>query len=100
MTVVTEHTVVDNTALHRFETTVDGHVAYLDYAQHGDKLVLIHTEVPEALEGHGVGGDIVQFAIDFADAHEFTVVPRCSFARGWLERNPDVAARVTIEEPT
>ena len=94
------HTIVDNTDLHRFETTVDGHVAFLDYAQHDNRLVLVHTEVPEELEGHGVGGEIVRFAIDFADAHDFIVIPRCPFARAWLERHPDDAARVTIEEPT
>jgi hypothetical protein len=25
-------------------------------------------------------------------------VPRCPFARDWLERHPDVAGRVTIEQ--
>ena len=94
------HSVVDNRDLHRFETTVDGHVAFLDYAQQSDRLVLVHTEVPEELEGHGVGGELVQFAIDFADAHAFTVIPRCPFARAWLERHPDEAERVTIEVPT
>lgn len=94
-----EHTVVDNTELHRFETTVGNAVAFLDYASHGDRLTLVHTEVPEELEGHGVGSELVQFAIDFADEHAYTVIPRCPFARGWLERHPDVAARVTIEQP-
>jgi hypothetical protein len=26
-----------------------------------------------------------------------TVVPLCPFARGWLERHPDVAARATVD---
>jgi predicted GNAT family acetyltransferase len=95
---VAEHTVVDNADLHRFEATIDGAVARLDYARRDDRLVLMHTEVPDALEGHGVGGQLVQFAIDFAVEHALVVVPRCPFARGWLERHPDEAARVRIEQ--
>jgi predicted GNAT family acetyltransferase len=94
-----EHNVIDNTDLHRFETTIDGVTAFLDYALHGERLTLVHTEVPEELEGHGVGGALVQFAIDHAAKHAYTVVPRCPFARGWLERHPDAAARVTIGPP-
>ena len=94
-----EHAVVDNTDLHRFETKVGNSIAFLDYALHGDRLVLIHTEVPDELEGHGVGSELVKFAIDHAQQHAYTVVPRCPFARGWLERHPDEAARVTIQQP-
>ena len=97
---VAEHAVVDNTELQRFETTIDGKTAFLEYALHGDRLTLIHTEVPDALEGHGVGGEIVRFAIDVANEHAYTVVPRCPFARAWLERHPDEAARVKIEQPS
>jgi predicted GNAT family acetyltransferase len=41
----------------------------------------------------------VEAAIDDAAQRGLTVVPDCSFARGWLERHPEVAARVEIEWP-
>ena len=89
--------IVNNEAERRFETTSDGHTAELTYRRHGDRLVLVHTAVPDELEGMGVGGALVTAAVDFAAQHGLTVAPKCPFARGWLERHPDVAKQVSIE---
>jgi predicted GNAT family acetyltransferase len=89
--------VVDNEAASRFEISVDGRVAELVYRRQGDRLVLMHTGVPDELEGRGVGGILVAAAIERARQAGLTVVPRCPFARGWLERHPEVAATVPIE---
>jgi predicted GNAT family acetyltransferase len=89
--------VVDNEGANRLEVSVNGRVASLSYRQEGDRLVLVHTHVPDELEGHGLGGMLVAAAIDRARQQRLTVVPRCPFARGWLERHPDVARRVSIE---
>ena len=88
--------VVDNPDANRFELTVDGHLAELTYRRAGGRLVLLHTEVPGELEGKGLGGVLVAAAVDQAVATGETVVPECNFARGWLERHPEVAGRVTI----
>src|SRR5262249_46776515 len=86
-----------NSAESRFELTIDGRLAHLDYHRSGNRLVLVHTEVPSALEGHGIAGRLVRAAVDAAAAEHLTVVPRCPYARAWLERHPDVAARVSID---
>jgi uncharacterized protein (DUF427 family) len=83
----------------RFTVEVDGHEAELVYERRGDRLILIHTGVPEALEGRGIGGQLVRAAIDDAVANNLIVVPLCPFAREWLRRHPDDAARVRIEWP-
>ena len=87
----------DNQAESRFELGVDGLLAELPYRLNGKRLVLIHTEVPEELEGRGLGGALVTAAIDRAAREGMTVVPLCPFARGWLQRHPDVAARAAID---
>jgi len=89
--------VTDNQAESRFELDTDGHVAVLIYRRNGKRLVLIHTDVPAELEGHGVGGRLVTAAIDRAAREGLTIVPLCPFARSWLERHADQAARVTID---
>ena len=83
----------------RFVLEVDGHEAELLYKLHGDRLTLIHTGVPDELGGRGLGGVLVQAAIDRAAAEGLTVIPECPFARSWLEKHPDQAARVTIVQP-
>ena len=48
-------TVTDNKDLHRFEIRLDGELAgFTDYHQNGDVMVLIHTEVDERFQGHGL----------------------------------------------
>lgn len=89
--------VTDNQAHSRFELDTDGHVAELEYRRNGKRLVLIHTDVPVELEGHGIGGRLVVAAVDRAVRDGLTVVPLCPFARDWLERHADQAARVTID---
>ena len=89
--------VIDVPEQGRFELDVDGHVAELVYRVEGSHLVLIHTEVPEALGGRGLGGQLVRAAVARAAAEDLTIVPRCPFARRWLERHPDVTAAVSVD---
>ena len=92
-----ESQVTDNQAESRLELEADGHVAELEYRRNGNRLVLIHTEVPTELEGRGLGGRLVTAAVERARRDGMTVVPLCPFARGWLERHPDVAAQVEVD---
>ncbi|MDQ2649198.1 MAG: N-acetyltransferase [Actinomycetota bacterium] len=91
--------VTDNQAANRFELEVDGHLALLEYRLQGDRLLLIHTEVPEALGGRGLGGVLVEAAIERIRAEQLTVVPHCPFVRRWLEKRPEVADTLTIDWP-
>jgi hypothetical protein len=83
----------------RFEYRAGGSVAEIVYRRRGERMVLVHTGVPEALEGRGVGGLLVRAAVGYAAGEGLTVVPACPFARAWLQRHPDVAALVPIDVP-
>jgi predicted GNAT family acetyltransferase len=50
----------DNAALHRFEMVVDRETAFVYYTLQNDRLVLIHTEVPQSLSGRGLGAALVR----------------------------------------
>jgi uncharacterized protein len=81
----------------QFVIEAEGDSARLEYRTRADRLVLVHTEVPEALEGHGIGGTLVRAALDRARAENLTVVPLCPFARKWIEGHADVAHGITID---
>jgi predicted GNAT family acetyltransferase len=91
--------IVDNQSANRFETIVDGHLAELTYRRGNGRIVLIHTGVPDDLEGRGIGAALVRAAVGTAEDEGLVVIPRCPFARRWLDEHPDVAARVKIEWP-
>jgi predicted GNAT family acetyltransferase len=93
----TDLTVTDNPDASRFELHVEGHLAELVYRRRGDRLILVHTEVPEELGGRGLGGVLVRAAVDRAAAEGLTVAPWCPFARSWLEKHPDEAARIAVD---
>jgi predicted GNAT family acetyltransferase len=95
MTTATD--VVDEPERHRFRYSEDGADAELVYRVDGDRLVLVHTEVPKALGGRGVGGRLVRAAVERAERSGETVLPWCPFARTWLRDHPDVAAGISID---
>jgi uncharacterized protein len=89
--------VIDNQDVSRFELHADGWLAELVYRIRGDRLVLVHTEVPVELEGRGIGSRLVTAAVDRAAREGLTLVPLCPFARDWLERHPEAAGKAVID---
>jgi len=81
--------VTNNESAKRFEARLGEHTAILTYMRQPDALVLVHTEVPEQLEGRGLGGDLVRTALEYARAQDLRIVPRCPFVVTWLERHPE-----------
>ncbi|MEX0875233.1 MAG: GNAT family N-acetyltransferase [Actinomycetota bacterium] len=82
-------TVERNDSTERFETELDGHAAFLTFHENGERLNLIHTEVPDDLEGRGVGSQLVRAALADARERGLKVVPTCPFVRSFLERHPE-----------
>jgi predicted GNAT family acetyltransferase len=89
--------VIDNGSEHRFEATVDGHTGELTYSIDGDRITLIHTGVPDELEGKGVAGRLVQAAVDRARRDGLTIVPVCRYARHWLRKHQADLTDVEID---
>ncbi len=84
-------TVIDNPAQHRFEMHVDGHLAVVEYRESGDGLDLVHTEVPDALSGRGIGSRLAKGVFDQLRASGRKAKVTCSFLQAWTARHPDVA---------
>jgi len=79
----------DNLALNRYELGTSDGVAFLDYRRREDRIVLVHTEVPEALRGRNLASILARHALDAARAEGRRVVVRCPFVAAWVRRHPD-----------
>ncbi len=80
-----------NPQVKRFETTVEGVSAFLTYTQEEKVLTLLHTEVPPALEGRGIGSRLAGSALDYARQQNLKVVAKCSFVAKYIERHQEYA---------
>ncbi len=84
-------TVRHNPDASRFEMVVDGLLCRCDYRMHSDTMMLVHTEVPQQLEGRGIASALVKAAFDHAKETGVDVLPVCSYVRVWVQRHPEVA---------
>jgi uncharacterized protein len=81
----------DNAERRRFELDVDGHVAFSNYSRAGDVLTLLHTEVPKALNGRGIGSALVRGELEMARAQGLKVVAKCPFVVAYLNKHAEYA---------
>lgn len=74
----------------RFEVEAEGHTAFIEFITDKDhNMYLTHTEVPAALEGKGVGKDIVVKSLTYIKDNGFKLAPLCPFVAAYLKRHPE-----------
>jgi len=49
----------------------------------------VHPEGPAQARGRGAAGRVVAAALDYAQANGLTVMPLCSYVRGYFKRHPE-----------
>jgi uncharacterized protein len=74
----------------RYEIDVDGEVAgFINYRREPGVLELMHTDVAPKWEGKGIGGALVQGALDDVRARGLQVRPYCPFVAKYIHRHPE-----------
>ena len=79
--------IVNNIAKHRYELSVDGHVAATYYAIADGVITFIHTEVPPELGGKGIGSKLIKGALDQVRVDGLKVIPQCPFVKAFIDKN-------------
>lgn len=80
---------IDNKEENRFETTIDGHEAFIEYSIEGDVMSLNHTEVDKELSGKGVAGDLTENVLLEIERRGLKVNPVCSYVAHYISKNPE-----------
>jgi uncharacterized protein len=82
--------VVHNPDQSRYEIHVDGEVAgFTQYRATPDALDFVHTEIGDAYEGQGLGGQLARGALDAVRADGKMVIATCPFIKGWIAKHED-----------
>lgn len=84
-----KHEVHDNKEARRYEVQTPAGLAFAEYRPAGPAVMFTHTEVPEALEGQGVGSDLVKAALDDVKAQGKKVIPLCPFVAAYIGRHQE-----------
>ena len=88
--------IVDRADLRRYEATSDGELAgFVDYRLAGTRRILLHTEVPPAFGGRGIGAALARHILEEARSAGAWVTVKCPFIQAYLVRHPEYADIVT-----
>jgi predicted GNAT family acetyltransferase len=83
----------------RFELSAGDYTAVLEYRVDRHRLRLIHTAVPDPVQGEGLGSQLVQFALESARDRGLAVWPDCPFVTEYIRRNPEYIELVDERYP-
>lgn len=86
--------VVDRPEKSRFELEIDGATAFANYRLAGKRIILTHTEVPDALSGRGVGSRLAKGVFETIRDRGLKVEPLCKFMAAWVAKHPEFAGVV------
>ncbi|RNI26869.1 GNAT family N-acetyltransferase [Rufibacter latericius] len=79
----------NNPAAHQFETTVDGKTAVVQYRLKDDVMTVLHTIVPEELEGRGIAAALTKQVLNYIAAEKLQLVPLCPYMASYLKKHPE-----------
>lgn len=80
---------VKNEEKKRFEIEIDGHFAFIDYKEPGDKMALIHTETDPELQGKGAASAVVEKTLHYLDANNIILLPYCPYVFAYIKKHPE-----------
>lgn len=81
----------DNPDRNRFELPTEAGTAYASYRRDDRTITIMHTEVPRAVEGRGIGSHLVAGMLGHIRAEGRKIVPLCSFVRHYINTHPEYA---------
>ena len=83
------NSVRNNTALNRFELDAGGHTAVAYYRLSPGVITFVHTEVPQALAGQGIGSALARGALEIVRTLGLKVVAQCEFIAAFMGKHPE-----------
>ena len=81
--------ILHHAGAHRYEVSVDGHLAVCDYVLTDGRMIFTHTLVPPELRGQGWAEQLVRRGLADARAAGRQVVPTCSYVAKFIARNAE-----------
>ncbi|WP_210462768.1 MULTISPECIES: GNAT family N-acetyltransferase [Rufibacter] len=89
-----EQEIKNNTAKHQFETTIEGKTALVSYKLKDNVMTVLHTEVPEELEGRGIAAALSKQVLEYLKKENMELIPLCPYMAAYLKKHPEYQSLV------
>jgi uncharacterized protein len=74
----------------RFELEEMGETAYLEFdLDSAGWITLLHTEVPDALRGRGIAGELAKTGLEYARDNQLKVDVVCPLVANYISKHPE-----------
>ena len=73
----------------RYEFHFKEYRPFIQYRLRGNTIVLLHTEVPDELEGQGIGTELVKSVLADIRSRGLKLKPYCPFVKSFINENPE-----------
>ncbi|MVN20331.1 GNAT family N-acetyltransferase [Mucilaginibacter arboris] len=81
--------IIVNEEENQFELELPQGLALIAYEMDGKTMSILHTEVPEGVEGQGIGSQLAKYALEYARKNHLKVKNYCRFVQVFLRRHPE-----------
>lgn len=81
----------NNTDQNRFELILDDSItAFIEYKiGKSGAVYMVHTEVPDKMEGLGVGHKLVREALAIIENEDLKIIPLCPFVKSFIKKHQE-----------
>jgi uncharacterized protein len=86
--------VENNIDENRFELSIQGYTAFVEYKSDGKTIAFLHTEVPFPLKGKGIASALANYVLEFAKENNLSIIPYCPFIRSYVARHEEYQSLV------
>ncbi|NNF18421.1 MAG: N-acetyltransferase [Flavobacteriaceae bacterium] len=80
---------INNKDSGRYEFHIDGCTPFVEYRIQGETIHLMHTEVPDELEGQGIGSKLAQAVLEDIQAKGLDVKVGCPFISHYMQKSEE-----------
>lgn len=92
-----EYNITNNEKAMHFEIYEGDDTAFMEYRFYKNDIAFMHTEVPENMEGKGVGSALAEYAFTYAGKHKMPVMVYCPFVLSYLKKHPELQEQLDKE---
>ncbi len=91
------YNIVNNEQEMQFEIIIDGEKASLTYRFYKKDIALMHTTVPQPMEGKGIATALAKEAFDYAKKQKKLVMIYCPFVAKFVQKHTGYKTQIDPE---